>query len=552
MVKYFFILLSIVVNFNVFALETVTASIDKNPVNINESFILEVIADDDISRDALDTSPLLKDFIVGNTSVSSQTSIINGKASKKTQWTTVLIAKKTGKFIIPALNIANKKTAPIALVVTEEQAGAENQQRDIYLTAKLSSEDIYVQQQVTLTVKLHLGVNIERGSLSEPTLEDANISQLDKDIQKEEIINGRRYQIIERKFAITPQKSGDLTLQPPMFSGDVAIQSHRGGFFRSFDSKPVNARSKAINLKVKPKPLDAENPWLPSELFIVNEEWQPEPEEFITGVPITRTITITAAGLAKEQLPNITMQVPEHIKVYPDQAKLHSGINGGKVVSQAVMNFAIVAEKSGNYTLPEIKIPWWNTVTDRQEYAVLPEKNITIKINPDQNESLEVVNAQPTLQETTTQAATTKTITVYQTSWLQWLFLSLWLLTCMAWFFTWFISRKPKLMEIPSNNSQPYETIIAACNNNDGQTVIKNLLPWLQIVLVKQASIKTLSQGLAVLANDELTAEIDNLQASYYSDSPQKWQGNKLKILIQKTNKSCTQQALSTNIQLNP
>lgn len=551
MVKYFFILLSIVVNFNVFALEQVTASVDKNPISINESFILEVIADDKLPSNALDTSPLLQDFIVGNTSVSSQTSMINGKTTKKTQWTTVLMAKKTGKFIIPILTIANKKTAPIALVVTEEQPEAENQQRDIYLTTKLSSEEVYVQQQVTLTVKLHLGVNIERGSLSEPSLEEANISQLEKDIQKEEIINGRRYQIIEKKYAITPQKSGELTLQPPIFSGEVAIASQRGGLFRSFETKPVNARSKAINLHVKPKPLDAKTPWLPSELFIVNEEWQPEPEEFITGVPITRTITITAAGLAKEQLPNITMQVPEHIKVYPDQAKLHSGINGGKVVSQAVMNFAIVAQKSGSYTLPEIKIPWWNTVTDRQEYAVLPERKIVIKVNPDQNESVAVINTQPSLQEKT-QAEATETITVYQTSWLQWLFLSLWLLTSIAWFFTWYISRKPKLMEIQSNNSQPYEKIIKACNNNNGQTVIKNLLPWLQIVLVKQASIKTLSQGLAVLANDELTAEVDNLQASYYSDSPQKWQGNKLKKIIEKVNKSCTEQIQSTNIQLNP
>lgn len=551
MVKYFFILLSIVVNFNVSALEQVTASVDKNPISINESFILEVIADDKLPSNALDTSPLLQDFIVGNTSVSSQTSMINGKTSKKTKWTTVLMAKKTGKFIIPALTIANKKTAPIALVVAEEQVEANNQP-DIYLTAELSSEEVYVQQQVTLSVKLHLGVNIERGSLSEPTLEDANISQLDKDIEIEEIINGRRYQIIERKYVITPQKSGEYTLQPPIFSGDIAIQSQRGGFFRSFDTKPVNARSKAINLNVKPKPLNAVTPWLPSELFIVNEEWQPKQKEFMTGVPITRTITITAAGLAKEQLPNITLQVPEHIKVYPDQPKLHSGINSGKVVSQAVMNFAIVAEKSGEYTLPEIKIPWWNTITDRQEYAVLPEKKITITVNPNQNAANASIISQPTREETTTQAPSTEIVTVYQTSWLQWLYLGLWLLTSAAWFFTWYISKKSKPVKIQTYHSQPYENIITACNNNDGQTVIKNLLPWLQIALAKQAHIKNLSQALEILNDSELDTELNNLQASYYSETPQKWQGNKLKIIIQKINKSCAQQAQSINIELNP
>lgn len=551
MVKYFFILLSII-HFNVFALEQVTASVDKNPIRINESFILEVIADDDVSRNALDTSPLLKDFIVGNTSVSSQTSIINGSSSKKTQWTTVLIAKNTGKFIIPALSVINKKTAPIALVVTEEKTDTNTQQRDIYLTTELSSEDIYVQQQATLTVKLHLGVNIERGSLSEPTLEDGNISQLGKDIEKEEIINGRRYRIIERKYAINPQKSGELTLLPPMFSGEVAVQSERNGFFRSYNNKPVNARSKAINLSVKPKPLNAETPWLPSELFIVNQEWQPEPEEFIAGVPITRTITVTAAGLAKEQLPSINMQVPDNMKVYPDQAKLHSGINSGKVVSQAVMNFAIVAEKSGRYTLPEIRIPWWNTVTNRQEYAILPEQNITIKNNPNQNESVATVNTLPVVKETTKQTITPKTITVYKENWLQWLFLTLWLLTSTAWLLTWYINKKPKFVKTLSNNSPPYEALISACNNNDGQAVIKNLLPWLQTLLTKRANIKTLSQGLEIIGNDEFTAEINNLQACYYSDVPQQWHAKNLKIFIQKTNENFTQQKQSTNIQLNP
>ena len=88
-----------------YALSNVTATVDKNPAMINESILLTVIADDDIDRGALDTSALLNDFIVGQTSVSSQTSMVNFKTSRTTKWQVILIARKAGEFTIPSLTI---------------------------------------------------------------------------------------------------------------------------------------------------------------------------------------------------------------------------------------------------------------------------------------------------------------------------------------------------------------------------------------------------------------------------------------------------------------
>ena len=97
----------------------------------------------------------------------------------------------------------------------------------------------------------------------------------------------------------------------------------------------------------------------------MHQEWQPEPAQFKVGEPITRTITLTAAGLSEEQLPEITMTMPQGLKVYPDQAELHTGLNNERLVSQKVVNFAIVASKAGEYQLPEITINWWNTITNK-------------------------------------------------------------------------------------------------------------------------------------------------------------------------------------------
>jgi len=227
---------------NVYALGTVTATIDKNPALLNESIVLTVIADDDIDRNALDTSPLLNDFIVGRTSVSSQTNMVNFKTSRTTQWQVVLIARHAGEVIIPALKVENQATTPISLnVLEQDQAAKENLQQDIFVTSELSSSEVYVQQLVTLTLKLHFSVELKSGSLTEPSLPGATIEKVDQDKQSDTIINGKRYRVVEQTYAITPQQSGDFTLAAPVFSGDIMTAAKRRSSFLSFaQTKPVS------------------------------------------------------------------------------------------------------------------------------------------------------------------------------------------------------------------------------------------------------------------------------------------------------------------------
>jgi len=373
-------LLAILLSLNSYALTKVSATVDKNPIVVNESLILTVIADDDIDSNALDTSPLLSDFMVGRTSVSSQTSMINFKTTRTTTWTTVLIARKPGEFVIPAFDVNGVKSQTIEIKALAADNATATSQQDLFITTQVSAREIYVQQQITLTVKLHFSAELKRGSLTEPTLAGANILQIGKDKESENIINGKRYRIIERIYAISPQQSGDVLLKSPVFSGEIIMPSSRRSNFLSFaDSKPVSVIGDDISLTVKPIPTQIDGSWLPSELVALHQEWQPDPAQFKVGEPITRTITLTAAGLSESQLPEISMAVPQGLKVYPDQAELHTGLNNERLVSQKVANFAIVASQPGEYLLPDITIPWWNTVTNKAEIAIRYYPMLTLR-----------------------------------------------------------------------------------------------------------------------------------------------------------------------------
>lgn len=551
-------LLAILLSFNSYALTNVSASVDKNPVIVNESVILTVTADDDVERNALDTSALLTDFIVGRTSVSSQTSMINFTTSRTTSWNTVLIPRKTGELTIPSFDVNGVKTQAIKLKVLAATDAPASSQQDLFITTEASATDIYVQQQITLTVKLHFAAELKRGSLTEPTLAGANILQVGKDKESENIINGKRYRIIERVYAISPQQSGDVTLKAPIFSGEIILPSTRRSNFLSFaDTKPVSVVGDDIKLSVKAIPPQVTGAWLPSELLALHQEWQPLPKDFKVGEPITRSITLTAAGLSEEQLPEITMTVPQGLKVYPDQAELHTGLSNERLVSQKVVNFAIVASKAGDYQLPDISIAWWNTVTNKAEVATIPGEKITIKPNPDVATAPSQQPPAITIERPTSTSPAVETVIVQQSNHLQWLFLALWLLTLSAWYISAKrpFNRNRHTSKASNKDHAPYLKLMAACKQNNGELALANILPWAQSLATQQQYKKTLTTLDALhdyFANAEISKAIIELQQSYYGKNPNQWSGEILLKAIQAQQKSQQENSPLQVININP
>jgi hypothetical protein len=551
-----------------YALSKVTASVDANPVMSNESIVLSVVADDSVERDDLDTSPLLKDFIIARTEVSSQTNMINFKTTRTTRWQIVLIPRLTGKLMIPQLTVDGYQSKAITVEVIEQGSAKSSKQQDIFITAELSQNDVYVQQLLTLTIKLHIGIQLQRGSLTEPNLPNATIEQIGKDLEKDEIINGKRYRIIERTYAITPEKSGEFTLNTPMFSGDMMVQSRRRSGFMNFgETKPVNILGEKLTLNVRPIPdsfpIDASSSWLPSELLTLHQEWQPLNNEFKVGEPITRTITLTAAGLGKAQLPKIIMNAPAGLKIYPDQAELHSSLTKERLISQKRQNFALVASQAGEYVLPEISIAWWNTVTNKYQQAVLPEQTINVLPNADlpQSPTVTVPPAIGTLPESnvidnpTTPIA--PPIIIEKTSNLQWLFLTLWLLTLSAWVTHVFYLKRNKVKNStkaePKKVNDAYLALLAACKQNKAEQALNLILPWLNNQS-DNAEIATLAAAQTKINNDAFTCAINDVQQHLYGKETiaSSWSGKDLLKVIQQISAAGIEKDSASAFTLNP
>jgi len=376
----FVLLLSSFMPVNVLAAQ-IGVSFDRNPVSLDESFQIIFTANDTPDSDP-DFSPLEQDFDILGQSQSSNSSWINGRASKTIQWTLNVMAKHAGSLVVPAVKFGADETQPASIMVTQAAANkAINTDDDLFLEVEANPQSPYVQSQVLYSVRLYRRVDIAQAALNEPELSDAVVEKLGDDSNYNTQINGVNYLVTERKYAIFPQKSGTLTIKPLILTAEVMASSRPNfnGFFNSQMTKTRKVSSKSVTLDVKSAPAAFTGKhWLAAEQLVLKEEWSGDNQQMKVGEPLTRTLTLLAKGTTVGQLPELnTGKTDAQLKTYPDQPVLREQKKPEGLIAFREEKIAIIPSKAGFYKLPAIEIPWFNTQTQKMEIAKIQETTIT-------------------------------------------------------------------------------------------------------------------------------------------------------------------------------
>lgn len=352
------------------------AWLDRNSMQLGETVTLNIESDDSTASEP-DFSGLLNDFNSLGTQSSRQISMTNGSTSAKTVWAIGLEPKRAGTLTIPSFNVGGASTDPLVLTVLPAPTGAQGKPGDsVFVEVTAEPLAPYVQQQVRYTAKLYYLVDLSDGSLDEPSASGLVAKKLGRDKQYVATRDGRRYHVLERSYALTPEQSGPLTIPALGFRGSAVDNSDPTGFFRR--GRAVNARSDAIQLDVRPKPANwGSAPWLPATSLSLADESE-LPAEIKVGEPLTRTIRLRAQGLGFEQLPELELEKPEGTEIYPDKPDTRTRDDGAWLYGERTRKFAIVPTRPGRLVLPPIEVHWWNIAQDRAETAVLPEREIRV------------------------------------------------------------------------------------------------------------------------------------------------------------------------------
>lgn len=505
--------------FSVFATVTqVNASVDKNPLIEGEYITLTITANDNIDANALNTSSLKKDFIIGRTSVGKSTQIINFDTKKETRWQILISPKRQGNITIPSFTIDGVKSAPIYLSVVAQgnQTSQVEQAQNLFLKTSLSTKTAYVGQLILYKVKLYIATDLQRGTLNVPAINNADIKQIGEDQDKTEILNGIRYRVIERTYGITPNKAGQLIISGATFEGDILTDPSsignmgRGGLFSFNESRPIQTRSVSHAINVEALPIQSQQDSIVSDYVVLQDQWD-DSKNFEVGVPITRTVTLLASNAEDNSLPNIHIPIPDGIKVYPEKPRRETIVKNGQLIAKLSQTIAMVPSKSGKITIPEISVPWWNPRQKQQQFATVPKKIIDIKPSTEINSSL---HSTPSTKEETLVNNVNSDNKFDFWPWLTCLFLGCWLITL----FFLLKEKNNKIIKNASVNKKvsskdPLSELSQACKDKNASATLKSIQNYFSSQTKKPISLQDIS-----LLSDEIKLLIHDLQETQYSN----------------------------------
>ncbi|TYC58151.1 protein BatD [Marinobacter sp. BW6] len=461
---------------------------------------------------------------------------VNSQMVGEITWTYQLAPKTAGELTIPALTFKEAVSEPVTVEVVDgsppDQAAPG---RDSFIELSADKDEVYVQEQLILTVRLFFRGNLIRGELSEPTHPHVIIESLGRQQEFSRYRDGVRYRVVERRYALFPQQPGPLKLPPVQFEGQARDASGSLRFLRDSEELFV------VPVKDVPAQFNGET-WLPATGVALEESGFPPSLEVVTGEDITREIQMTAAGLPAEALPPLPDAVPDGLRGYPEEAERQTETTPAGLTSSLTQSVALVPVEAGQMTLPAIRVHWWDTEADRERVAVIPEKTLTVKdpnavatAAPPQNDQgdsgrePDAANTEPSADPVSDEAGV----------W-QWLSLALgilWAGTLLAW---WWSGKGRKVTATPADNrdeAAAFDRLVKAARDGAAGTP-ELLVEWANLHSPGH-SFRSAADVVDYFCDQTLAAELRKLQARLFAPGQENdaWDGRPLARALEQIRK---------------
>jgi len=361
-----------------------TAKVDRTVLDSNETLRAELRYDGQVFAGEPDFEPLSKDFEVLSNRRQQNYSNVNGKTESYTAWTLELRPKRAGILLIPSLTFKKEVSNAVELRVraAPTNSSANPGTQPIYTETTVDTNTPYVGQQVILTHRLYTSVQLRDFSLSELTIDKAELHRLG-DTQYQKVINGRNYLVLEVKYAIFPQAKGTLIIPSLRFAAYEVNNRSQFGVFNNRGNQIIrDTESKVLEVNALPSQASIDG-WMPSTSVTMEQRWSGDIDSVTVGEPVTRTITIRAEGLSAAQITPLQEPQGDNYRGYPDQPQLDEIVTANGLAATRIESLALVPNKPGEIVLPAVQLVWWDTNSDQPRIASLSP--ITLQVSPSSN-----------------------------------------------------------------------------------------------------------------------------------------------------------------------
>lgn len=529
---------------------TLQTQLSNDRITMGDTTFVTYILDDNLAKNLPDFSVLEKDFQILHTDYGNAVNMVNGVTSTQTLWRLELAPKKAGELIIPEIKFGSEKSTAQKIIVTAKPVSQSvqntlthsKQDAPVFLRGEISSTTPYVQSQVIYTLKLYFRTQLTNPRIEMPQIQNVTFMQLEDHPGYQTKMNGTVYNVIEKSFALFPKQAGTITISPIQFHA-FAIDNNvnaLNGVYNFDDQKPVSVATRDFNLSVRDVPSNYKgSTWLPAKDISLTEQWSDNTTHWQSGTPVTRTITVVAQGLRADQLPDLTIDKINGVNVYVDRPKRSNTIQNKRVVGVLEQQVTYIPNNTHSFTLPALRINWWNTQTDTNASTQLDGKTVEVATSAGTSTTVIPAAAIPIIATETPHETRAASQAFYKSIWF-------WMAGAffIAWMMTLWLLKRRKTVTTHSSAAQPpissainEKKFEQACESSHAMLAQQYLLLWAKNQWPNvPLNLVTLGEYL----NDELFKQaLRELEQVLYAKTTVAWNGHALLTAFKRIKKSC-------------
>ena len=374
-----------------------------------------VVNTTDVKGFRMGTPPDAFEVLMGpSTSTQQSFSMVNGKTSHTSSvtYTYVLLARKTGTFVIPAAHAtvagSNASSQALKITVTANpnpnagQGGRPQQQQrsparvnragtritgnDLFIKVSANKSHVHEQEPILLTYKVYTQVELTQLQGKMPDLNGFHTQEIPLPQQKRfhvENVNGRPYNCVTwSQYVMFPQMSGKLEIPSITFKGIVVQEDPNVDPFEAFFNGgsgyvEVNKEIKAPSVSIQVDPLPQKPANFSGGVGVFSVEASLDKNQVGAGDPVNLHFVVKGVGnmkLIKEPV----LDLPKVFEKYDAKVTDKTSLTSEGVSGSMLYDILLVPRSEGEYTIPAISFVYFDTRSS--SYKTLTTEPMTLKV----------------------------------------------------------------------------------------------------------------------------------------------------------------------------
>ena len=309
-----------------------------------------------------------KDFTIGPVIITSG----DNSCSTRPIAIKVTPGQGSGASSIPPSQTGNRVAAPNRQpAVSGGEAGD-----DIFITLEADTEEAWLGQQIVLSFKYYRRIQPwNNPRFIPPRTEGFWREDLGQERRYRSIIDGRSYSVSEIRYAIFPQRAGELRIEP----AELAFADQ--GLDRFFSTRrqrgPRVLRTDPVIIKVKPLPEPRPENFSGLVATDVRLAAVTDREQAPRGEPVGWTVQLVSDGFLKG-FTGLELPEPADARTHDAGENFATQLENNHLISAITVEKVIVPAAEGVLEVPTVELSWFDAASGLYRLSHSPRARVLI------------------------------------------------------------------------------------------------------------------------------------------------------------------------------